>query len=66
MNITAGEVGDWVDHQIFSPTHGYAWLTVENGFVTFVRKSREAPYPSVVTEYQIENSENRPFGPFHG
>ena len=38
----AGKSWHWVDHQIFSPTHGYAWLTVENGFVTFARKSREA------------------------
>lgn len=56
----------WVDHQIFSPTHGYAWLTFENGYITFVRKSREASHPGTVSDSVIENSENRPMVRFQG
>ena len=26
-----GRSWNWVDHQVFSPTHGYGWLTWENG-----------------------------------
>ena len=55
-----GQVWQWVDHQIFSPTHGYAWLTVENGFVTFTRKSRSVSSPPKISESLIENAENRP------
>ena len=62
----AGKSWHWVDHQIFSPTHGYAWLTVENGFVTFARKSREASTPAGVSERTIESSEHRPSVRFQG
>ena len=55
-----GQTWQWVDHQIFSPTHGYAWLTVDNGFITFTRKSRSASSPSNISEATIENSEHRP------
>ena len=56
----AGRSWTWVDHQIYSPTHGYAWLTVEDGFVTFARKTREVPSPAYVSKTLIETSENRP------
>ncbi len=56
----------WVDHQIYSPTHGYAWMTVENGYVTFVRKSREASVPGTLSENVIESAENRPSVRFQG
>ena len=56
----AGKKWEWVDHQIFSPTHGYGWLTVEDGFVTYARKSRRVPSPAGVSDYLIESSENRP------
>lgn len=56
----------WVDHQIFSPTHGYAWLTVENGHVTFTRKSREMPHPAAISEMVIESAEHRPSVRFQG
>lgn len=62
----AGKSWHWVEHQIYSPTHGYAWLTVENGFVTFTRKSREASTPAGVSERTIESSENRPSVRFQG
>jgi len=55
-----GQTWNWVDHQIFSPTHGYAWLTVEDGFVTFARKTRDMPMPALISTATIENSEKRP------
>ena len=61
-----GKSWHWVEHQIFSPTHGYAWLTVENGHVTFTRKSRESSTPGYVSDSVIENSENRPMVKFQG
>lgn len=38
-----GRVWRWVDHQIYSPTHGYAWLTWEDGRFVFTRRTRLAP-----------------------
>ena len=55
-----GRSWHWVEHQIYSPTHGYGWLTVEDGYVTFTRKSREISSPGGVSEMTIEHSENRP------
>ncbi len=56
----AGRTWSWVDHQIYSPTHGYAWLSVEDGHVTFTRKTRDIPRPALVSARQIETSETRP------
>lgn len=56
----AGQVWQWVEHQIYSPTHGYAWLKLDNGFVTFSRKSRAVPNPPRLGEATIENAESRP------
>ena len=55
-----GRSWHWVDHQLYSPTHGYAWLTVENGHVTFARKSRSMSRPASISDSAIENAENRP------
>ncbi len=37
-----GETYSWVDHQIYSPTHGYCWLTwtADERKVTFTRRVR--------------------------
>lgn len=35
-----GEEWRWVDHQLYSPTHGYAWLTLESGGLSFTRRLR--------------------------
>ena len=56
----AGRTWTWVDHQVYSPTHGYAWLTAEDGHVTFTRKTRDIPQPAIVSSRQIEASETRP------
>lgn len=61
-----GQTWRWVDHQVFSPTHGYAWLTWEEGEVVFTRKVRGRSSPSWYTESQIENAPQRPVVRFEG
>lgn len=55
-----GSVWTWTDHQIYSPTHGYGWLTIEDGHITYARKTREMPSPPNVSNTRIETSEHRP------
>lgn len=55
-----GQSWVWVDHQIYSPTHGYAWLTVENGYVTYARKTRDTPRPAAISQTTINTAEVRP------
>lgn len=42
-----GEGEFWIDYQIFSPTHGYAWLVYESGNWVFLRRSRDLPNKSL-------------------
>lgn len=37
----------WIDYQLFSPTHGYAWLSYEMGHWVFTRRSRDLPNKSL-------------------
>ncbi|MEM6971590.1 MAG: hypothetical protein AAF577_02200 [Pseudomonadota bacterium] len=55
-----GETWTWVNHQVYSPTHGYAWLTWEENRLVFTRKTRSHPRPSNYTARQINNAEQRP------
>ncbi|CUH88899.1 hypothetical protein PH5382_02843 [Phaeobacter sp. CECT 5382] len=48
----------WVDHQLFSPTHGYAWLTLEDSHLTFSRRYRKPVGWMSVT--WVETAETRP------
>lgn len=57
--------GEWVDHMLFSPTHGYAWLTLEDGHCIFTRKARDLP-SSWLTSAQVEIADNRPSRRFRG
>lgn len=52
-----GSVWKWVDHQLYSATHGYAWLTIEKGHLIFTRRYRDAIW---ISEAQVERAENRP------
>ncbi|WP_037309720.1 DUF4178 domain-containing protein [Ruegeria halocynthiae] len=52
-----GRVYKWIDHQLFSPTHGYAWLTLENGHLVFSRRYRG---PGWISERRVETSEHPP------
>ncbi len=56
----AGRSWVWIDHQVYSPTHGYGWLTVEDGHITYARKTRDMPSPPNVSNAKIETSEHRP------
>jgi len=40
--VTHGEDA-WVDFMLHSPTHGYAWLSDENGQTVFSRRTRKLP-----------------------
>lgn len=42
-----GETYSWVDHQVYSPTHGYCWLTYNEGHYVFTRRVRDLPSPAV-------------------
>jgi len=55
-----GEAWSWVDHQLFSPTHGYAFLTVEKGHFIFSRAYRKSTNPRWLAPSQIENMETPP------
>lgn len=51
---------DWVDHQLFSATHGYAYLTVEDGNLSFTRRYRAKTRPGWISPVTIEVSERPP------
>lgn len=53
----AGRSWTWVDHQLYSPTHGYAWLTLENSHLTFSRRYRR---PVWMSSAWVERAEHRP------
>ncbi|MBF9034546.1 DUF4178 domain-containing protein [Rhodobacterales bacterium HKCCE2091] len=61
-----GSVSHWVDHQVFSPTHGYAWLSFEQGQFVFTRKIRDRPSPPWITRAQVERSETPPVATLGG
>ena len=50
----------WTEHQLFSPTHGYAYLTVERRHLTFTRRYRKSTRPSWISSRTVEAAENRP------
>lgn len=52
-----GQRWHWVEHQVFSETHGYAWLSVEDGHVTFSRRIRSDVW---LSELRVETSEYQP------
>ncbi|WP_425097711.1 DUF4178 domain-containing protein [Tropicibacter sp. S64] len=54
------EIWEWVEHQLYSPTHGYVWLTVEDGHLIYSRRLRGAPQSLWMSEYWVENAENLP------
>jgi hypothetical protein len=56
----AGESWNWTDHQLYSPTHGYAWLTLENGHLILTRAWRGPLGPNWVTSQAVELAETPP------
>ena len=53
-----GEAYTWLDHQLYSPTHGYAWLTIEDGHLIFARRYRGGG--GWMSERQVETSDYPP------
>ncbi len=66
QEMYAGRKWNWVDHQLYSPTHGYAWLTWEDGWAVFTRKVRGAATPGWLSSRVIESAEQRPTVRFDG
>ena len=50
----------WTDHQVFSPTHGYAYVTVEDGHLTFTRRFRDETRPAWISVQRVETAEHPP------
>ncbi|WP_224813727.1 DUF4178 domain-containing protein [Hasllibacter sp. MH4015] len=61
-----GRVWKWVEHQIFSPTHGYLWLNVEDGNLTFTRKVRDFNMQHWLSSSTVERSETPPRRSYKG
>lgn len=55
-----GQRWEWVEHQLFSPTHGYCWLALEDGHFTFTRKVRGMGNSGWWTEARVNRAENQP------
>ncbi len=63
----SGGVARWVEHQVFSPTHGYAWLTWEDQHFTFSRKVRDFDVGRWwITPAQVEAAETPPWRVYRG
>lgn len=56
----------WVEHQIFSPTHGYMWLNVEDGNLTFTRKIRDYNMQHWLSPSTVERAETPPRRAYDG
>lgn len=50
----------WVDHLIYSPTHGYGWLTLEDGHLILTRRYRGAVSPGWMSVQGVEVAEKPP------
>ncbi|WP_172982744.1 DUF4178 domain-containing protein [Roseovarius bejariae] len=60
MERWRGMTWRWVDHQLYSPTHGYAWLTFENDHLIFTRRFRRPLNPSWMSTRWVETAEAPP------
>ncbi|NUB45295.1 DUF4178 domain-containing protein [Fertoebacter nigrum] len=50
----------WVDHLIYSDTHGYAWLTLEDSHLIFTRRWRKPLRPEWISPAEVERAETPP------
>ena len=55
-----GKEWRWVDHMLYSPTHGYGWITLEDGHTLLTRKVRDWPSGPFLTLDAVERAEARP------
>lgn len=56
----AGRWWSWVDHLLYSPTHGYSWLTVEEGHLIWTRRLRGADAQVWLSVATVESAESAP------
>lgn len=61
-----GQSWKWVEHQVFSPTHGYLWLNVEEGQLTYTRKVRDFNMGHWLSSSTVERSEVPPSRSYSG
>jgi len=55
-----GRTTRWVEHQVFSDTHGYGWLSYEGGNFTFTRKVRDFDLSKWLESREVERSDTPP------
>jgi hypothetical protein len=55
-----GRTWVWTDHLIYSPTHGYAWITLEDGHLIFTRRYRKAVQPAWMGSAWVETAKKPP------
>lgn len=58
--IWGGDSWVWVEHQLYSPTHGYAWMSWEEGHLVWTRKYRGPIDPMWIGTDTVERAETRP------
>jgi hypothetical protein len=58
---SVGGTWRWVEHQLYSPTHGYCWLSVEQNHIVFSRKIRQAGSQGWFDPARIDQAENPPW-----
>lgn len=63
---SGGQTWKWVEHQVFSPTHGYLWLNVEEGQLTYTRKVRDFNMGHWLSASTVERSEVPPSRGYNG
>lgn len=61
-----GQSWKWVEHQLFSPTHGYLWLNFEEGQLTYTRKVRDFNMGHWLSTSTVERSEVPPTRSYKG
>ena len=66
LEVWGGRHYGWVEHQLFSPTHGYAWLTYETGNFTFSRKVRDFDMAQWLDTVEVEAAEHPPRRVYRG
>lgn len=49
---------DWISFQLYSPTHGYSWLTWNKGHYLFSYRTRDMPHP-VLPDRLVQKSSVR-------
>lgn len=49
IEFQTADCSGWLEYSLYSPTHGYAWLEIENGHFVLSHRVRDAPLTAVPT-----------------